>query len=117
MPDTADSRPPAGLAPDYGMAQILPFDSPTTPGALLTWVLFGAAHEGQGIAREAATACIAHAFDTLGWDTAVSYIAPENAASIALAERLGATLDPDAPQPETTYPILIYRHPNPMVAT
>ena len=81
------------------------------------WVLFDADHEGKGIAREAATACIAHAFDTLGWDTAVSYIAPENAASIALAERLGATLDPDAPQPETTYPILIYRHPNPMVAT
>jgi len=77
------------------------------------WVLFDPRDEGQGIAAEAARACIAHAFDTLGWDTAVSYIAPGNTASIGLAERLGAWRDDDAPKPETTNPCLIYRHPRP----
>lgn len=75
------------------------------------WVLFDANDEGKGYAFEAAEACVDHAFGPLGWDTAVSYIAPENAGSIALAERLGATLDPDAPKPETSAPCLIYRHP------
>lgn len=74
------------------------------------WVLFDDAHEGQGYAFEAAEACLDHAFHTLGWDTAVSYIALENAGSIALAERLGAQLDARAPKPETTTPCAIYRH-------
>ncbi|MEM9584634.1 MAG: GNAT family N-acetyltransferase [Pseudomonadota bacterium] len=80
------------------------------------WILFDTAHEGKGIAYEAARACINHAYDTLGWDTVVSYIAPENSASIKLAERLGATLDNDAPKPETSGPCLIYRHPVPEAA-
>ncbi|WP_299292804.1 GNAT family N-acetyltransferase [uncultured Tateyamaria sp.] len=77
------------------------------------WVLFDPKDEGQGIAAEAATACVAHAFGPLGWDTAVSYIAPGNVASIRLAERLGAQRDDAAPKPETTNPCLIYRHPRP----
>ncbi len=80
------------------------------------WVLFDAAHEGKGIAREAAEACVAYAYDTLGWDTVVSYIAPENDASIKLAERLGAKLDANAPKPESSGPCLIYRHPIPEAA-
>ncbi len=77
------------------------------------WVLFDDADEGKGIAQEAAQASLDQAFGPLGWDTAVSYIAPENTGSIKLAERLGATLDPEAPKPETTSPCLIYRHPKP----
>jgi RimJ/RimL family protein N-acetyltransferase len=80
------------------------------------WVLFDAAHEGQGIASEAATACIDHARKTLGWTEVVSYISPENQGSIKLAERLGAVYDPNAPQPETTNPCLVYRHPQPEAA-
>ncbi|WP_366142056.1 GNAT family N-acetyltransferase [uncultured Roseobacter sp.] len=75
------------------------------------WVLFDAATEGQGIAREAAEACIAHAWNVLKWDTIVSYIHPDNAASIALAERLGATIDREALQPKPETPGLVYRHP------
>ncbi len=73
--------------------------------------------EGNGIATEAARACVAHAYDTLGWDTVVSYIDPDNARSIALAERLGATLDTQATPPTRKDPdatdALVYRHPSP----
>lgn len=48
---------------------------------------------GQGYAFEAATAAKAYAFDTLSFDTLVSYIHPDNAASIKLAQRLGAVQD------------------------
>lgn len=65
--------------------------------------------EGRGYAEEAARAARDHAFDTLGWDTAVSYIADGNARSIALAERLGAVLDPGAPT--LSADALVYRHP------
>lgn len=77
------------------------------------WILFNAEDEGQGLAKEAAKACIAHAFDTLGWDTAVSYIAPGNAASIRLAERLGANRDTDAAIPDGATDTLVYRHARP----
>ncbi len=49
--------------------------------------------EGRGIAFEAADVARAHAFDTLGWDTLVSYIDAGNTRAIALAERLGAVPD------------------------
>ncbi|MEM7190449.1 MAG: GNAT family N-acetyltransferase [Pseudomonadota bacterium] len=71
--------------------------------------------EGKGIAFEAAVAARIFAFRSLGWKTAVSYIDPENARSIRLAERMGAKLDPDAvPVDEDD---LVYRHPAPGVAS
>ncbi len=76
------------------------------------WVITEAA-EGKGIAFEAATAVVLDCFDRLGWDTAVSYIDADNTRSIDLAERLGAVLDPDAPQPKPDKPCLVYRHPRP----
>lgn len=79
------------------------------PEAELGWFVVPEA-EGKGYAFEAATAARAHAFRDLGWQTAVSYIAPENARSIALAERLGATLDRAAACPGDT-PCHVYRHP------
>ncbi len=45
--------------------------------------------------------------------TVVSYIGLENVRSIRLAEKLGAVLDPDAPQPKPDDPVLVYRHPVP----
>lgn len=57
-----------------------------------------------------AKAARTHAFHDLGWTTAVSYIHPDNARSITLAERLGATLDPKAQTPDSD-PCLVYRHP------
>lgn len=55
--------------------------------------LFRPEAEGQSYAAEAARAARAHAFGALGWDTVVSYIAPDNARSIRLAQRLGARRD------------------------
>ncbi|WP_090219037.1 GNAT family N-acetyltransferase [Epibacterium ulvae] len=78
----------------------------------LGWVMFEGS-EGRGIAQEAVRAARSHAFETLGWSTAVSYIAPENHRSIKLAERLGAELDPNAAYPKPDQPCLVYRHPSP----
>jgi RimJ/RimL family protein N-acetyltransferase len=77
----------------------------------LGWVLFEGA-EGKGIAFEAAAACRRFVYDRLGWSTAISYIAPENTRSVALAERLGCTLAPDVSHPFDE-PCLVYRHPGP----
>jgi len=68
--------------------------------------------EGRGIAFEAAVAARAHAYRVLGWKTAVSYVAPANARSIRLAERMGAVLEPNAPDDEDDS--LTYRHPAPV---
>ncbi len=46
-------------------------------------------HWGQGLASEAVTALIAHAFETRGLDEVVADVDPNNAASIALLEKLG----------------------------
>jgi RimJ/RimL family protein N-acetyltransferase len=81
------------------------------PETELGWVMFGNA-EGKGIAFEAAKAVRAHAYDALGFTTMTSNIVPGNTRSIALAERLGATL-------ERTYQNVnmgtehLYRHPAP----
>lgn len=80
----------------------------------LGWTVWAPEAEGQGFAHEAAVAARDHAFDVLGWDTAVSYIAPGNARSIALANRLGAAPDAAAAFPGAG-PCLVYRHPRPEV--
>ncbi|CUI46856.1 GNAT family N-acetyltransferase [Cognatishimia activa] len=86
-----------------------PADWPETE---IGWFMFENA-EGKGYAFEAAQAAVNHAYETLGWDTAVSYIDKDNTRSIALAERLGASFDPNAPQPKPDMPCLVYRHPRP----
>ncbi len=109
----------------FGMFTVTPQDSDDALGIVghwypkgwpereIGWVLFDG--EGTGIAQEAARACVIHAFRHLGWNTAVSYIDPENARSIALAERLGAELDEAATPPVRKDPdaadALVYRHP------
>lgn len=85
------------------------------PETEVGWVLFDAENQGKGFATEAARACVDHAWHTLGWDTVVSYIATDNAASIKVAERLGATPDPEAATPFPDEPCLVYRHPRPEV--
>jgi RimJ/RimL family protein N-acetyltransferase len=85
------------------------------PEKEIGWVIWSPEAEGKGIAFEAATAARAHAYQALGWTTAVSYIAHDNARSIALAKRLGATLDPDAATPRNE-PCFVYRHPKPELA-
>ncbi|MFD3190027.1 GNAT family N-acetyltransferase [Sedimentitalea sp. HM32M-2] len=82
------------------------------PEREIGWSVWSAEAEGRGYAFEAVQSARAHAYDILGWDTAVSYVAPENSRSIALAERLGARRDDRASGPGNT-PCLVYRHPSP----
>lgn len=90
----------------------LPADFPEREIGWLLWEEF----EGHGYAFEAASRARDFAFRTLGWDTLVSYIDPENIRSIQLAERLGATRDPDAATPGGEQ-CLVYRHPKLPVLT
>ncbi|MEM6596308.1 MAG: GNAT family N-acetyltransferase [Pseudomonadota bacterium] len=85
----------------------------TWPETEVGWVLFSDALEGAGYVTEAARACVDHAWHVLKWDSVVSYIDPQNARSIGVAERLGAAVDPDAVQPKPEMPCLVYRHPKP----
>ena len=87
-----------------------PFEPEGHPERELTWTLWSANHEGQGYAYEAALAARDHAFGSLGWSTAVSYILPGNVRSQRLAERLGARLDPMASAPDYDGACLVYRH-------
>jgi RimJ/RimL family protein N-acetyltransferase len=62
--------------------------------------------EGKGFASEAAQAARHFAFGILKWPSVVSYIDPGNARSIALVERMGASLDTAASDAD----LLVYRH-------
>jgi RimJ/RimL family protein N-acetyltransferase len=59
------------------------------------------AHElwGNGYATEAAAACRDHAFSELGRDHVISLIAPENVASIRVAEKIGESYERDVELP------------------
>ncbi|SEQ30900.1 Protein N-acetyltransferase, RimJ/RimL family [Devosia sp. YR412] len=80
---------------------------PLFPEKELGWLLFEG-FEGYGYAAEAAMALRDWAFAELKLESLVSYIDSANHASVAVAERLGAVLDPDAQRhdPED----LVYRH-------
>jgi RimJ/RimL family protein N-acetyltransferase len=91
-----------------------PWSPPDWPEREIGWMVLAADAEGQGIAREAAQGVLRHIWSDLRWDTVVSYIVEGNARSVALAERLGAVLDPQALAPEAPgKTVLVYRHPRP----
>lgn len=81
------------------------------PEPELGWILFEG-NDGKGYATEAALALRSFAYESAGLKTLVSYCSPDNAASIAIAERLGAHRDDQAPRPEGV-DCLVYRHPAP----
>lgn len=97
---------------DAALGLVGPYFPEGRPEREIGWTLWRPEAEGHGYAAEAARAALAHAFGPLGWDTAVSYIEPENARSIVLAERLGAARDDAAATPDGK-PCLVYRHPAP----
>ncbi len=76
------------------------------PGTEVGW---GLAREawGKGYATEGAAAAMDYAFDVLGWTEAIHTIDPDNAASQAVARRLGSTnLGPSAlPAPLDAMPV------------
>jgi RimJ/RimL family protein N-acetyltransferase len=83
------------------------------PETELGWV-FLQDFEGQGYAREAATAALDWAWAN-DHDTLVSYIAQDNTRSRALAQRLGATRDDAAtlPKGDTPKDTYVFRHRRP----
>ena len=72
------------------------------------WFVFDG-FTGQGLAEEAGRAMLDYTFATTDLETIVSYIGEHNAASIRVAEKLGAKLDPEAAAPEDEG-TLVYRH-------
>jgi RimJ/RimL family protein N-acetyltransferase len=68
---------------------------PLYPEKELGWLVYDG-FEGKGYATEAASALRDWAFDSLGLQTLVSYVDIENAASAAVAKRLGGVIDPAA---------------------
>ncbi|HLT92582.1 MAG TPA: GNAT family N-acetyltransferase [Woeseiaceae bacterium] len=60
------------------------------PAPEIGWTL-APEHWGKGYATEAARAALDYAFRTLGWSSVVHVMLPDNARSIAVAERLGST--------------------------
>lgn len=96
---------------DTALGMVGPYFPDGRPERELGWVLFDGA-EGRGIAYEAALTARDAAWQMPGWSDIVSYIDPRNTRSIALAERLGAVLDPHAVQPKPDdVPCLVFRHP------
>lgn len=93
------------------VGQVAITQPPHFPEPEIGWTLFEGC-EGQGFATEAAEAALDWARTTLKPTSLVSYIHPDNARSIALAERLGAVQDPDADLPlgETPDETVVYRH-------
>jgi RimJ/RimL family protein N-acetyltransferase len=73
----------------------------------LGWMLLPEAR-GQGLATEAARAARDWALGAGGLDSLVSYVHPGNAASIALAQRLGASRNARNPHPAEG--ALAFRH-------
>ena len=99
---------------DKALGLVGPWTPADWPEKEIGWMIFAEGVEGTGIATEAAQAALVHAFDVLGWSTAVSYIAPGNTRAIRLAVKLGATLDENARAP--AHDTLVYRHPKPDIA-
>lgn len=81
------------------------------PEPELGWVVFEG-FEGKGIAYEAALAARHWAYTDLGFTTMTSNIVPDNARSIALAKRLGATFEREYQHIQMGLDHL-YRHPSP----
>ena len=100
-------RPVGGVGPWY---------PDSWPEPEIGWMIWAPDAEGQGYAAEAAAAVRAHVYADLGWPGAVSYIDKANLRSIALAERLGCSLDATAPKPEVDAQLMVFRHPGPEVA-
>ena len=71
--------------------------------------LFDVSAHGQGYAREAAEAALAHALDIYGPGGVISYISEGNLPSQRLATRLGATRDADA-ETEIDNKAQVWRH-------
>ncbi|WP_164860724.1 GNAT family N-acetyltransferase [Parasedimentitalea marina] len=81
------------------------------PEPELGWDLMNG-FEGKGYATEAALAAREYAYETLGWTTTISLVAPANDGSRGVAKRMGATFDGMFDH-ERHGTLEIWRHPSP----
>lgn len=103
-----ETRADAQIAGRVGIAMHDGWDEPE-----LGWHIYDG-FEGQGLAYEAAVAVRAYGAANQNLPRPISYIAPSNARSLALADRLGATFER---QGEVLgIPCHVYRHPLPEAA-
>lgn len=94
----------------YGMAG--PWFPEGWPEPEIGWTVWAAQAEGKGYAYEAARAARGWAYASLGWQTAISLIMPDNLRSQALAGRMDCSRDGDFHH--ATYGAMqIWRHPSP----
>lgn len=87
-----------------------PFCPEGWPEPEILWSLV-ASHRGRGFATEAALRARRHAYEVLGWRTAVSFIAADNAPSMGVARRLGCA--PDGEVELLGRRLTVWRHPPP----
>lgn len=80
------------------------------PEPEIAWTVFEGG-EGKGYAYEAARLARDYAYQTLEWDTAVSFVAAENTRSLALAKRLGCRPD-GVFEHEVFGKMNVWRHPS-----
>jgi RimJ/RimL family protein N-acetyltransferase len=80
------------------------------PEREIGWALVPKFH-GRGYATEAGRASLHFAYETLGWDTAISLIDADNLPSRKVAQRLGATYE--STQHVTDFTADVYRHLSP----
>lgn len=69
-----------------------PWHPADMPEPEIAWALLPD-HYGKGYAFEAASRALRYVYEDLKWPTVMSLIEPDNAPSIRLAERLGATAE------------------------
>lgn len=93
-----------------GLGLVGPWTPNNWPEKEVGWLMWDNSH-GKGYATEAARAAVDDAYIRLGWDTVVSYVDPANVGSAKVAQKLGAVVDPNAPQPYPDAPVDVYRHP------
>jgi len=96
---------------DAALGFVGPFFPENWPEPEFAWTVFRQA-EGRGIAYEAALAARAYAYETLGWQTAISLVTAGNVRSAALAARLGARLEKTFDH-EDHGAMEMWRHPSP----
>lgn len=78
------------------VGQVAVVKPPNTPEVMIGWMAY---HEGKGFMTEACRAMLDWAFGPGGLSTVVAYIDAQNPRSVALAQRLGGTLDTAAATP------------------
>lgn len=93
------------------VGRVGPWEPDAWPEPEIGWSLFEG-FEGRGYATEAALEARDWAYRSAGWTTAISLIAPQNAASKAVATRLGAAPEGRFVHPEEGWEAEIWRHPS-----